>query len=113
MLEISQTDHGGVTVLHAAGRIDSTTARQLEDAVSACIESGRVRLVVDLGATDFLSSAGLRALLGGAKRARGQGGQLTLCAATGGVSEVLDVAGFSALVGSHPGVAQAAAALGG
>ena len=53
-----------VTVLHVDGNIDSATYRELESKVAELIAAGTRHLLVDLGHSAFISSAGLRALHG-------------------------------------------------
>src|SRR5512140_1249494 len=52
------------------GRIDSSTAPQLEQALQKIIDDGRFRIVVDMAEVDFMSSAGLRSLLSALKQVR-------------------------------------------
>ncbi len=59
-----------VDLVEIDGRIDSSTAPQLEQALSNIIKEGRYRIVVDMSETDFMSSAGLRALLSALKQVR-------------------------------------------
>ena len=54
------------------GRLDSTTALQLNDAIEAEI-GGVTRLVFDFADLDYLSSAGLRVLLNAQKTMNRQG----------------------------------------
>jgi len=97
-LEIDVREAGGVAVLAVRGSLDGLTAEELESRLEREIDSGKVRWVVDLGALEYVSSAGLRALLGGMKSARGQGGDLRLAAATADVERVLDLAGFTTIL---------------
>lgn len=59
-----------VDLVEVGGRIDSSTAPQLEQALQKIINDGRYRIVVDMSGTDFMSSAGLRALLSALKQVR-------------------------------------------
>ena len=52
----------------------------------------------DLGALDYLSSAGLRVLLSAAKEMRRRDGKIVLCALTQFVKEIFEVSGFEALI---------------
>jgi anti-anti-sigma factor len=85
---------GGVAVVAPAGRIDSNTAARLEQAVFQRLEAGQTRLVVDLSAVEYISSAGLRVLLKAANTARSRGGVVVLCTMGPSVREVFDLAGL-------------------
>ena len=53
-----------------SGRVDSSTAPELEDVLLGLIQSGQKHIVVNLRGTDFISSAGLKALLSALMKVR-------------------------------------------
>jgi anti-sigma B factor antagonist len=57
-------------VVTISGRVDSATAPELEKALLGLIESGQKNIVVNLHETDFISSAGLKALLAALMKVR-------------------------------------------
>jgi anti-anti-sigma factor len=61
---------------------------------------------------NYISSAGLRALLIVAKKAKSLDGALTLCGLRESVGRVMSVSGFDTLLGAHASVSEATAALG-
>ena len=69
-------DERGVVAVR--GEIDLFTARQFKQALTASIDMGFVRIVVDLTETTFLDSAGLGALIGVLKRLRARHGALAI-----------------------------------
>ncbi len=76
-------------VISPVGRIDAATAPSLENAL------GDREIVVDLSSVEYISSAGLRALLATLKRVKALGGNLVLCSLHPYVKEVFDITGFS------------------
>ncbi|MBW7920583.1 MAG: STAS domain-containing protein [Rubellimicrobium sp.] len=95
-MQIAEHSADGVTVVAPAGRLDSNSAPAL-DAVLSGQARAAPRLVVDLAAVDYISSAGLRVLLKAAKLARASGQQLALAGLAPQVREVFDVSGFTRL----------------
>ena len=75
------------------GRLDSTTALQLNDAIEAEI-GGVTRLVFDFADLDYLSSAGLRVLLSGQKAMNKQG-TMTVRHVNETIMEIFEITGFS------------------
>ncbi len=69
-VKITTKEYKRVDLIQVDGRIDSSTAPQLEQTLSKIIDEGRYRIVVDLSETDFMSSAGLRALIAALKQVR-------------------------------------------
>ncbi|MEK4035059.1 STAS domain-containing protein [Methylocystis sp. IM3] len=112
-MDLSHEVSNGLLVVRPKSRIDSGTAASFETQCAALLEKGPHKIVIDLSEVDYVSSAGLRALLIAAKKAKSLGGALTLCGLRGSVSEVMAVSGFDAMLGAHPGVEEAAAALAG
>jgi len=87
----------GVVVVHLEGNLDTTTAPEVQTHLDGCIDSGVSALIVDFGAVDFVSSAGLRVLLATAKKLRPKG-TLRLYGLNDSVREVFDVSGFSTII---------------
>ena len=75
------------------GRLDTTTAPQLEAELKASLP-GVEHLVLDFAALDYLSSAGLRVLLAAQKQMNKQG-DMVLCHVNETIAEIFDVTGFS------------------
>jgi len=100
----------GFVVLEPVGRLESKTSPDLDKKVVALLAAGERRFVVDLGATDYVSSAGLRVLLMLAKKLAGGGGRLVLCGLNPQVRDVFEIAGLGALFAIHPTRAAALAA---
>jgi anti-anti-sigma factor len=97
-MEVVRTQEGGIAVLTPRGRIDSVTCKPFEQHLMGCIDGGERRVIVDFAELDYISSAGLRVLLMGAKRQKAAGGRLVLCTMKDHIREVFDVSGFSSIL---------------
>ena len=80
-------------VVALEGRLDTTTAPQLEDELKKSLDDIS-ELVIDLGALEYISSAGLRVLLSAYKTMRSKG-SMKITNANELVKEVFEVTGFS------------------
>ncbi len=109
-LTIDEETTGEVTVLAPRGRIDTQTAKSLETVVLGAVAAGRRRLVFDLSAVDYISSAGLRVILLGGKRLKELGGTMALCGLSPTIRDVFEISGFLRLfkVTEHRAEAEAA-----
>lgn len=96
-------------LLTPSGRLDLPAARALEDALVELCDAGRCRLVVDLTDVVFVSSAALKALLVGVRRARMQQGDVRLAGLRSTVREVFEMAGFDQHFAIHNTATEAAA----
>ena len=81
-------------VVAAKGRLDHATARLLETHCGDLLHSGVKCVVFDFNDLRFLSSAGLRTLLGLSKRIRAGGGKLVFTGIHGPIRDMFDIAGF-------------------
>ena len=112
-MSITTSKSGAVLVVNPPPRLDTGSAPDTEKALVAAIEGGEVRLVVDFAKTDYISSAGLRVLLKGAKLVKPKGGALVLCGANPQVREVLEISGFLAMMPHCGSLREAIAKAGG
>jgi anti-anti-sigma factor len=101
---------GAARIACPAGRLDTASAPAVEPALLAMIVPG-ARVVLDLSAVTYISSAGLRIVLKAAKQARAGGGGFALAAPQPAVREVLEVSGFDRIIAIHPTRAAAIASL--
>ncbi len=110
-MDIQTRKEAKASVLTLSGRMDAVTAPAFEATVRQLIESGSVSFVVDFQRVEYISSAGLRALLATAKLQKNSGGQIRLAAITGSVKEVFDISGFGSIFQMHDTTENALAAL--
>ena len=108
-MKVQVVQHETITVLVAEGSLDSLSADSLTQVLDQQILAGNTRLVVDLAAVHYTSSAGLRSLLMALKGARRVGGDLRLGAAQPNVVEVLSLAGFTSIIKTFDEVSAAVA----
>ncbi len=96
-MEIITRDYNRVSVLRVIGRIDASTAPQFEQTLHEYINAGRYLLALEMDGTDFLSSAGVRALISAQKSVKPHGGKVAIAQPSQRVTDVLDLAGLRPL----------------
>ena len=89
---INKKQDGSALVVALEGRLDTTTAPELERELKNSLD-GVTDLTLDLAKLDYISSAGLRVLLSAHKTMMKQG-QMKVTNASEIVKEVFDVTGF-------------------
>ncbi len=97
-MEITKRKEDNFSVLSVSGRLDAVTSPELEKELLSIIAEGEKSLVLDLAKLDYISSAGLRAVLAGAKKIKQQQGTLRLACLKGVVKEVFEVSGFDSII---------------
>ena len=81
------------TIIEIVGRLDTTTAPALEKAINGDIADAK-NLVLDLKAVQYISSAGLRVLLGAQKKMQ-KIGSMKVVNVCEEVMEVFEMTGFA------------------
>jgi len=80
------------------GRVDSSTAPQLTEALEGITGDGRFKIVLDMSDLEYMSSAGFRALLSSQRVCkRYNRGEIVLAVVPERVKEALELAGFTEL----------------
>ena len=92
MLNITKSIENTKLTLVIEGRVDTTTAPQLEQEIKGSID-GVTELILDFAKLDYISSAGLRVLLSAQKTMNKQG-EMRIRNVNETVMEILDVTGF-------------------
>ena len=87
----------GKITLQIEGRIDSLTMPELQSRILTCLQK-QPNLVLDFAKVEYISSAGLRALLMGHKTALAKGGSMVLVNVGRMVMEVLTMTGFDKMI---------------
>jgi anti-sigma B factor antagonist len=81
------------------GRLDIAGTEAIATRFSALCASAERRVVVDLSSVSFLSSIGIRALVGSAKAQQQRGGRMVLVVeANSSVAKTLETTGIDALI---------------
>jgi len=92
-MEINKNLEGSKLVIGLVGRLDTTTAPELEAELKASL-GGVEELVLDLVNLDYISSAGLRVLLAAQKTMNAQG-NMKITNVKPEIMEVFEITGFS------------------
>ena len=100
-----------ITILTLSGRMDATTANVFGDACKAALDDGAKKIIIDLGAVEYISSAGLRVILTMMKAAKAASGKLAFCSMQSMVSDVFKISGFSSMLSIYPSTEEALQAM--
>ena len=95
-MDIKMESVEAALLVTVSGRLDTTTAPQLEQELNASLDDV-TELVLDFTELEYLSSAGLRVLLGAQKRMNQQG-SMVVRNVNQVIMEVFDITGFSGIL---------------
>ena len=91
-MEIRKTVQGSTLNIALEGRLDTTTAPQLEEELKRSWD-GVTELILDFQALDYLSSAGLRVILA-AQKVMNRQGRMVVRHVNESIMEVFELTGF-------------------
>jgi anti-anti-sigma factor len=109
-VKITERDDEGVTVFTLEGRIDTSGAQTMDQALQAAVKQGKSWMVLDMAQSDYICSAGLRTLADVLTKNRAQDGDLKLAAVPSRVMSILQVIGFDNFFSFYDSVKDAVAA---
>ena len=92
-MTINTAKEGTALTVALEGRLDTTTAPELEAALNEALD-GVEALTIDLEKLEYISSAGLRVLLSAQKRMMKQG-EMKVTHVSETIMEIFEVTGFS------------------
>lgn len=101
-MEINITEYKRCDVVKATGRIDSSTAPQLEEALNSIIEAGRYKIVFDMTDVTFMSSKGWWVLIETQKKCkRYKRGEIALVKVNPNIRDSLNLVGMGSYFQMH------------
>lgn len=95
-MTITPTIVDGTLVLNLDGRLDAITSPDFPARCQQSLPANPSRVVLNFEGVDYISSAGLHAIVALGKTIRNAGGVLALCGLKGIVKTVLEVSGLYA-----------------
>ncbi|HLY57059.1 MAG TPA: STAS domain-containing protein [Stellaceae bacterium] len=111
-MEIKERRQSDVVVLSPIGRVDNETSPIFQAKLLGTVGPAYAAVVIDFTEVEYISSAGLRAILMASKQSKATHGQLAVAALRPIVREIFDISRFSNIVPIFVTTAEAVAALG-
>ena len=111
-MEIGETRQSDILVLRPVGRIDNLTSTAFQDRLLVAVRAGTGDIVVDFTDVEYISSAGLRALMAASKQ-KPKERRIVVAALNSVVSEIFAISRFSEVIPVFDNVEAAMAAVSG
>jgi anti-sigma B factor antagonist len=107
MMELEVKSLKKVDVITLSGRIDSSNAADFDSALKNALGQGRRNIVLDMSKLEYMSSAGLRAMVAALKLARSSGGNVVIAQPNERMVDTLKLVGFQSLFAQYGNVLDA------
>ncbi len=99
-------------VISLAGEVDLYTAPEFKEQLLEVVGKGSRNVLVDLTNATFIDSTTLGVLVGGVKRLRPNGGQLTLVCSDRNITKIFEITGLDKVFPIYPSRAEAVEKIG-
>lgn len=109
-MEIGEQREDGILVLRPVGRLNNDSSPDFQARLLAWVDSNDA-VVIDFASVEYISSAGLRALMMASRRAKARGGRLAVAELSPLVKEVFTISRFDQVVRVFDNTADARAAM--
>ncbi len=104
---IEKETEGTVEVLRLSGSLDMYSFTRLETQINTLFQQGHYRVVLECAGLDYIGSAGLGALIGFAKKARENRGDVKLVNVPDRILKIIELLGFTKVLQVHGTVDEA------
>jgi len=101
----------GALIVAVRGRIDGSNAGDFERTVRSVADCHEGPVILDYEHVDYMSSAGLRALLMIAKRLFGREAPFAVCTTSEPIADILRISGFDRVIDAFASLEHALAAV--
>jgi anti-sigma B factor antagonist len=111
-MEVSSESSDKMLVVSVTGRLDFGASAAFQQSLESAVAEARGRpLILDCSGLDYVSSAGLRSFLVGARAAKAANVRFLVCSLTKSVAEVFEISGFAKIIPALPDRAAAESAV--
>ena len=100
MIEVAEEMRSGWRVVAVRGRADAAAADHLESVLKTAVEAN-AKVAADFSALDYISSAGIRAVLQAARVAEGRQSEFAVCGLSPAAKKVFDMSGIQHVLRIH------------
>ena len=97
-MEITQRELNDIIILQIEGDLETNTAPDAENFIAGLLEQKKMKILINCEKLDYISSAGLRVLLGTAKQLEAYNGEMRVCSLNETVQEIFDISGFGTIL---------------
>jgi len=111
-MDIPIERNNGTLIAAPSGRIDGFNAQDFHQTLTGAISGDDTAVLVDMSGLNYISSAGLRAILMIAKALWQRKAKFMLCSLSGSIGEVFKMSGFDKIIEIHDSKDDALAQLG-
>lgn len=92
----------GIPIVAICGRLDTTNSAIFDAQTASVLKDRCSRILLDMSATTYVSSAGLRSILKIIKHTAACGGRTGIFSVSEPILEIIEISGFQSLLDIYP-----------
>ncbi len=96
-MKMSTRNESGATVVSVKGKVDTVTAPEFGKYLNEQISKNQNSLIVNMAELYYMTSAGLREILGAGKELKDKGHEILLAGLQDNIRDVFQISGFASL----------------
>jgi anti-anti-sigma factor len=97
MIQVTEETRAGWCIVGVRGRVDAESADELESTLRAAVD-GHAKVAANFAGVEYISSAGLRAVIQAARAAEGKSVEFKVCSMNAHVKKVFDMSGLQQIL---------------
>ena len=97
-MDITTSSQGTIKLVNLKGNFDISASQPFDEKLTALIDEGAKKIILDFSELIFVASTGLRMLLKTAQRLKDEKGLLHICCVNKTVMEVFEMTGFDTIL---------------
>ncbi len=90
-MEILEAKINDVEVLKLKGRLDASSAKDFKDKINSLVKEKCIKVIIDMGAVDFIDSSGLGSLVASLRSVNKSGGDIKICSLQNKVRAIFEL----------------------
>ncbi len=97
-MELNNITKNNKSIISIIGKINAITAPEFEQYLKTLVNNGILKIILDFSKVDYISSAGLRAILVITKLLKTKSGSIVLASLKPEVKNVFEISGFTSII---------------
>lgn len=90
-MELNVRAESDVAIVTLEGRLDWKVLSEFAGSIAQLVDAGSSKVLLDFSKTDYMSSAGIRALIEAMQSVEAKGGKLAICSPSSTLTELFEV----------------------
>jgi anti-sigma B factor antagonist len=97
MMDVEIRESGDVKIVEVAGKLNTTTAPLLDDALKEILGQETTKILLDFTELAFTASSGLRVIMAAGISLQKTGGEIKLCGLNEIIKDIFDMSGLDTM----------------